>query len=90
MAKRYKPRKKIYTYECTLTGEEYRVTAEAPNKNDLVSVNAYYQMHPDDDDRPAVVKKRLGVGEEEETKEETKEEAKEETEKVEETPEETK
>jgi hypothetical protein len=62
MAKR-KKFKKIYRYECTLTGEQYKVTEEAKSPDELVSVNAYYEMNPELDDRPAVVKKELGIEE---------------------------
>ena len=52
--------KRIYRYRCTLTDEEFKVTREAPNPEELVSVKAYYQLHPEEDDRPEAVKKRLG------------------------------
>lgn len=64
MAKRRKD-KKIYKYECTLTGESYKVTEKAPNPDELVSVKAYYELNPDKDDRPLDIKKRLGVETEE-------------------------
>ncbi len=64
MAKRKKSFKKIYRYDCTLTGETYKLTAEAKNPDDLMSIKAYYEMHPEKDDRPAVIKKELGVVEE--------------------------
>jgi hypothetical protein len=55
-------REKItYNYECSLTGEAYVLTEKAPHPKDLTSVKAYYEMHPDMDDRPAVIKKKLGV-----------------------------
>lgn len=47
-----------YEYECNMTGEKYVRTEKAPNPKDLMSVAAYYEMHPENDDRPAVVKKR--------------------------------
>jgi hypothetical protein len=53
--------KMTYNYECTLTGEQYVTTEKAPNPKDLVSVKAYYDMHPEMDDRPAVIKKKLGI-----------------------------
>lgn len=60
-------REKItYNYECSLTGEQYVTTEKAQHPKDLLSVKAYYEMNPDMDDRPAVIKKRLGI----ETKEE--------------------
>lgn len=64
VAKRRKD-KKIYKYECTLTGESYKVTEKAPNPDELVSVKAYYELNPDKDDRPLDIKKRLGVETEE-------------------------
>lgn len=60
MAKRRKE-KKIYKYECAMTGEEFKVTAKAENPDDLMSIKAYYEMNPEEDDRPADIKKKLGV-----------------------------
>ncbi|MCB9093532.1 MAG: hypothetical protein H6621_00565 [Halobacteriovoraceae bacterium] len=60
MAKRRK-HQKIYTYECNLTGKVYKRTEEAKNPDELVSVEGYYQMNPDKDDRPIVIKKKLGI-----------------------------
>jgi hypothetical protein len=55
-------REKItYNYECTLTGEQYVLTQKAANPKELVSVKAYYELHPDMDDRPTVIKKKLGL-----------------------------
>ncbi|WP_408096202.1 hypothetical protein ACJVC5_14275 [Peredibacter sp. HCB2-198] len=55
-------REKItYNYECSLTGEQFVTTEKAPHPKDLVSVKAYYEMNPDMDDRPAVIKKKLGI-----------------------------
>ena len=51
--------KKIYRYTCTLTGEEYKVTAECKNPDDLMSVKGYYEMNPDNDDRPEHIKVQL-------------------------------
>lgn len=58
MAKR-KIRKQIYRYECTLTGETYKTTREAAHPDELVSIKAYYELHPEDDDRPEKIKKEL-------------------------------
>ena len=58
MAKR-KSKKRIYTYQCTLTEETFKVTKEAPNPDDLVSVKAYYELHPEEDDRPEAIKKQV-------------------------------
>jgi hypothetical protein len=55
-------REKItYNYECSLTGEQYVTTEKAQHPKDLLSVKAFYEMNPDMDDRPAVIKKRLGL-----------------------------
>lgn len=60
-------REKItYNYECSLTGEQFVTTEKAAHPKELLSVKAYYEMNPDMDDRPAVIKKKLGI----ETKEE--------------------
>ncbi len=64
MAKR-KKEKKIYKYECSLTGETYKLTQKAENPDELLSVNAWYEMNSDKDDRPEDIKKRLGVESEE-------------------------
>jgi hypothetical protein len=53
--------KMTYNYECSLTGEQFVTTEKAPNPKELLSVKAYYEMNPDKDDRPAVIKKKLGV-----------------------------
>lgn len=53
--------KRIYRYKCTLTEKEYKVTSEAPRPDELVSVEAYYQMNPEEDDRPESVLAQLGI-----------------------------
>lgn len=53
--------KVTYNYTCSLTNEEYVLTEKAANPKDLLSVKAYYEMNPEMDDRPAVVKKKLGI-----------------------------
>ncbi len=60
MAKRRKE-KKIYKYDCSLTGDTYKVTAKAENPEELMSVKAWYEMNPEHDDRTDDVKKRLGI-----------------------------
>jgi len=57
--------KKIYKYECAVTGEQFKTTAEAQSPGDLMTVSAFYQMHVEEDDRPIEVK--LKVKNEEET-----------------------
>lgn len=60
---RRKKEKKIYKYECTITGDQYTLTEKAENPDELMSVKAYYEMHPEKDDRPADIKKKLGIEE---------------------------
>jgi hypothetical protein len=57
--------KKVYKYDCTITGESFKTTEEAPNPNDLMTVQAFYQMHPEKDDRPAEIKLKIKNLEEE-------------------------
>lgn len=61
MAKR-KQHKKIYIYNCPITDEKYKLTREAKNPDDLMSVKAYYDMHAEEDDRPEHIKKKLQEG----------------------------
>jgi hypothetical protein len=56
---RRKRQQKIYRYDCTLTGETFKTTREIKNTDDLVSVEAYYEMNPEKDDRPAAVKAQV-------------------------------
>lgn len=51
----------IHKYECQITGETYKTTREAPNPEELVSVQGYYELNPDKDDRPEHIKKGLGI-----------------------------
>jgi hypothetical protein len=60
VAKR-KKQKQIFRYECTITGETYKTTKKAENPDDLISVSAFYEMNPEEDDRPERIKKELGV-----------------------------
>ncbi len=60
--------KVVYNYECSLSGEQFTMTEKAPNPKDLVTVKAYYELNPDMDDRPAVIKKKLGIETTEPTK----------------------
>ena len=62
MAKRRGKRKiEFFDYECSITGENYRLSREVKNTDDLVSINAYYELNPEEDDRPADIKKKLGI-----------------------------
>lgn len=54
-----KKHKRIYTYQCSITHENYKVGAVATNPNELMSVSAYYQLHPEFDDRPEIIKLHL-------------------------------
>lgn len=54
MAKKHM--KQIYRYKCTMTEEEFKTTRKVNNTDDLVSVSAYYDLHPDMDDRPEHIK----------------------------------
>lgn len=62
--------KKIYKYECNVTGEVFKTTSEAPSPGDLSTVSAFYQMNPELDDRPVDIK--LKVKNEEESAAELK------------------
>ncbi len=55
-----KREKLTYNYECSLTQEAFVLTQKAENPKELLSVKAYYDMNPDMDDRPAIIKKKLG------------------------------
>ncbi|MDA8792453.1 hypothetical protein N9N67_04360 [Bacteriovoracaceae bacterium] len=73
MARRRKRDEIIYKYNCSITEEEFKIKVKASNPEELISVNGYYELSPEKDDRPAHIKKRLGIGvetEQEETKEE--------------------
>ena len=60
MAKRRRE-KIVYHYECTISGEKYTLDKKLDNTEDLVSVQSYYELNPDQDDRPADIKKQLGL-----------------------------
>lgn len=47
-----------YNYECTITGENFTFTVKAPNPSELVSVEGYYSLNSDKDDRPEIEKLR--------------------------------
>ena len=57
MAKRKS--KVFYNYECTITGEKYKTTKKADNPDELVSVEAYYELNPEDDDRPEHIQEKV-------------------------------
>lgn len=61
-----KKRQKItYDYECSITEEKYTVRKKAENPDDLISINSYYELHPEEDDRPEVIKMQLPKSEDE-------------------------
>jgi hypothetical protein len=51
--------KKIYKYECNVSGETFKTTSEAPSPGDLTTVSAFYQMNPELDDRPMDIKLKI-------------------------------
>ncbi len=51
--------KQLYTYECSITEEKYTLTRKAPNPDELISVKAYYELNPEQDDRTEAIKKKL-------------------------------
>lgn len=58
MAKKFSNKnKQIFEYECTMTGETFKTTRRAPNPEELVSVKAYYELNPENDDRPERIKR---------------------------------
>jgi hypothetical protein len=58
-----KKRIQIFRYECNITGETYKTTRESKTPDELMSIKAYYQMNPEEDDRPEHIKKELGENE---------------------------
>ncbi len=46
-----------------MTGETFKTTREAPNPSELVSVKAYYELNPEEDDRPEEIKKQIQANE---------------------------
>ncbi len=59
MAKRGREQR-IYKYNCTITNEEFKTTSKVKDTSELVSIRAYYEMNPEEDDRPEAVIKNLG------------------------------
>jgi hypothetical protein len=50
-----------YKYDCNITGDTYVLTQKSENPEELMSVNAWYDLNPEKDDRPEGVKKKLGL-----------------------------
>ena len=61
MARRWKKDVRFYDYQCTLTGEKFRLYRESKNTSELISIKAFYELHPERDDRPEVIKKKLAT-----------------------------
>ena len=49
----------FYEYECTMTNEKYKVTKKAPNPENLISVQAFYEIKPEAGDRTKNNKKQF-------------------------------
>lgn len=61
MAKRRRE-KQTYRYECSLTNEKFALTRKVDKKAaDLLSVEAYYEFNPEEDDRTEAVKKQAKI-----------------------------
>lgn len=52
---------RFYKYNCSITGEQFKVTTQAKNPEELVSVKAWYELNSEKDDRPEIVKRELEV-----------------------------
>ncbi len=59
MAKRRKAVKIFHKYECTITGEQFKTTQKATNPDELISINAYYELNADKDDRPEAIRAKI-------------------------------
>lgn len=57
MAKRRRE-KQTYRYECNLTGEKFNLTKKVADNSDIVSIEGYYELNPEEDDRNEAVKKQ--------------------------------
>ena len=54
------PRKRYqetYKYKCSLTSETFQLTKKIKDTEDLISVKAWYDLNPEKDDRPELVKR---------------------------------
>lgn len=47
---------KTYNYQCSLTDKSFTTTREAPHPDRLISIQAFYQLNPEEDDRPESIK----------------------------------
>lgn len=44
-----------------MTEEEFKTTRKAPQPDELISVASYYELNPEQDDRPERIKQELGI-----------------------------
>ena len=56
-------KREIFRYQCSMTGEEFKTTRKAENPDELVSVAAWYELHPEMDDRPENIKREVHLNE---------------------------
>ncbi len=56
-----KKNKFFYNYRCSLTGENFKIYEKVQKPQDLMSIEAYYQLHPEEDDRPASIKQKVAL-----------------------------
>ena len=63
MAKRRRG-KQFFTYECSISGRSFKRTRKIDNTDELVSVSAYYELQPENDDRPEHIKEKIAAEEE--------------------------
>lgn len=52
---------RFYKYKCSITGEQFKLTSQSKNPDELVSVKAWYELNSEKDDRPEIVKRELEV-----------------------------
>ncbi len=50
-----------YTYKCSITEEEFKLTRKIKKTDELISIQAYYQLYPEKDDRPEQIKKQYST-----------------------------
>jgi hypothetical protein len=54
LAKRRK-NKVFYTYDCSISGESYKLTKESKTPEELICLQSYYELNPEMDDRPEAI-----------------------------------
>ena len=65
MAKKNKRRVEVFHYDCSITGETFKTNKKAKTPEELVSINAFYELNPELDDRPEKTKIIANMQEEE-------------------------